>query len=35
VDWIYLTEDTDKWPALVNTILNIPVSYTAASLLVV
>jgi len=23
VDWIYLTQDSDKWPALVNMALNL------------
>jgi hypothetical protein len=25
VDWIHLARDTDKWRALVNTIMNLPV----------
>jgi hypothetical protein len=25
VDWIHLAQDRDRWPALVNTVMNLPV----------
>jgi len=33
VDWIYLAQDTNKWQAVVNTGIYLPVTYTARQIL--
>ena len=33
MEWIELAQDRDKWLALVNALMNLPVPYTAGSLL--
>jgi hypothetical protein len=32
-DWIQLTQDSDKWRAFVNTLMNIPVPYEVRNFL--